>query len=97
MKTAAASKKRFKVWLTRLAMTSGVKVAEGEISDSDPNGDSIRVFGCTWHHNAHGEGRDWHRTREAAVARVEVMRTAAIKVAKRKLDKLTTMRVEVPE
>ncbi len=85
------SAKRFKVWLTKYALTQGVFLKDVEDCGDDMVADRGKYTACY-----HGEGRDWHRTRESALRRVEEMRAAAIKAAKRKLDKLTTMRIEVP-
>lgn len=84
--------KTFKAWITKYALTQGVFVRKVEDHGNDMVVDKLDYYACY-----HGEGRDWHRTRESAIARVEEMREAAIAAATRKLDKLTTMRVEVPE
>lgn len=82
-----------KAWITKYALTQGVFVQNVEHEGDGMVSDKSSRFAAYYH----GEGHDWHRTRESAVRRVEEMRTAAIKAAQRKLDKLTTMRVEVPE
>lgn len=88
------SKKTFKAWITKYALTTGVTVCK--VEQHHQFNSLVSEVSKPWGPNYHGEGRDWHRTRESAIARVEEMRTAAIKAAQRKLDKLTTMRVEVP-
>ena len=75
-----------KVWITKYALSQGIFAVEG-----DPVGDGLFRPAGEWHHY-HGEGKEWHRTLESAVARAEEMRKAKIaSLAKqiRKLDKLT--------
>lgn len=40
----------------------------------------------------HGEGRDWHRTRESAVKRAEIMRTKKIASLQKKIAELKALR-----
>ena len=77
-----------KVWITKYALTAGIKEIEVEHSDDFP--DIVSVHG----HNACycGEGLDWHRTYEAAVARAEEMRLKKIESIKKQLAKYEKMR-----
>jgi hypothetical protein len=78
---------RFRAWITKYALTRGVGVAVVEDC-----GDGLVRIGAYYL----GEGREWHRTRESAVKRVEDMRAAKIASLKRKIEKLKTP-IEVPE
>lgn len=72
-----------RIFATKYALTAGIQEVEGEISSNGlfcENGLYGRFF--------HGEGRDWHRTREAAVRRANQMRIAKIASLKKQLAKL---------
>ena len=42
----------------------------------------------------HGEGKDWHRTKDSAIKQAEEMKQAKIKSMKKQLDKLENMKFE---
>ncbi len=79
----------FTVWITKYALTSGIEKAQAKETSTPSmiekcNGGLQPYF--------HGEGRDWHRTRESAIARAKAMRAAKIKTLTasiRKLEKMT--------
>ena len=77
-----------KVWITKYALTSGIKELEVEYSADFPD----MVMGKAWNDYYHGEGREWHRTYESAVARAEKMRLKKIESLKRQLVKYEKMR-----
>lgn len=85
------SKKHFRAWITKYALTSGVFVADAEVSDT-----SDRMI-CVKGHYYHGEGRDWHRTRESAIDRVREMRVAKLTSLHKQIAKLEAAEIEVPE
>ena len=76
---------KFKAFITKYAMTQGILEREvevcAEVSTQMVKGTG--VFECY-----HGEGRDWHRTREGAVARAEEMRRKKIASLKNTIKKL---------
>ena len=85
-----------KVWITKYALTEGISVEEGELSETSP---SMFCYGDRAGYSqqyAHGEGKDWHRTPEAAEARAEVMRQAKIASVKKSLAKLERMTFKAP-
>jgi tRNA G10 N-methylase Trm11 len=70
-----AERPTFKAWITRYALTSGIREIVAEethlasmISDINQS-----------HIHYHGEGKDWHRTHEGAVKQAGKMRVAKIK------------------
>lgn len=73
-----------KVWITKYALTKGLY--EMEVVKVSEDGDS--VYGKAWYDVFHGEGKDWCRTREAAVQRAEEMRTRKINNLKKKISEL---------
>lgn len=72
-----------KVWITKYALTSDIKEMEAEQSEDFPD----MVTGKAWNGNYHGEGREWHRTYESAVARAEEMRLKKIESLKKQIAK----------
>jgi hypothetical protein len=75
-----------KIFCTRWCLTAGIEEMEAEsvpqngmVTVKRPNGGSLYI---------HGEGRDWHRTREQAVARANVVRVKKIAAVKKQLAKL---------
>lgn len=77
-----------KVWVTKYALTSGVFIKRAEIE-----GGMAAVEGgfCG---RAHYHGSDWHRTRAAAIARVQEMRDAELKRLEKKRLALLMLDVE---
>lgn len=68
-----------KVWVTKYALTSGIKELEVEYSKETPS----MVVGKAWDEYYNGEGREWHRTYESAVAWAEEMRLKKIESLKK--------------
>lgn len=76
---------RFTAYITKYALTSGIKQVEVEdCFDSAP--DMIREVAERFPAYYHGD--DWHRTREEAVQRAEEMRKAKIASVKKQLARL---------
>lgn len=71
-----------KVWITKYALSSGIKELDVEQCDSP---DMVR--GNSWNDIYHGEGREWHRTYESAVARAEEMQLKKIKSLRKQIEK----------
>ena len=78
-----------KLYITKYALASGIKEIEGEISKDDQCVNGRGLWGYF-----HGEGREWHRTREAAIARAEDMRKAKLQSLKRAIYRLENMTFE---
>lgn len=78
-----------KVWITKYALTEGIREADVDQPSAEPSmvveepksNDRYRQY-------FHGEGREWHRTREAAEAKAEQMRQAKIASLKKQIAKL---------
>jgi hypothetical protein len=77
-----------KVWITKYALSSGIREEEAEICE-DVNVEMIRVGKQVTMCSEYFHGEDWHRTREGAVARAEKMREKKIASLKKKIEKLT--------
>lgn len=72
-----------KVWITKYALTSGIIEINGEITDSG----SVFDMGSSHPTYYHGEGKDWHRTKESAIAKAEEMRKKKIVSLKKQIKK----------
>lgn len=82
-----------KVWITKYALTQGVFCVEGRPVET---GTDMLAYGPR---NAsryvHKEGRDWHRTLEAAMTRAEQLRQTRIAALTRQLAQVTKMKIRV--
>ena len=80
-----------KVWITKYALTDGIIENDAEVCiDTDATGNMIvcdRVY-------FHGEGREWHRTKESAIQKAEEMRQKKIASLKKQIEKLEGMKFE---
>lgn len=73
-----------KVWITKYALTDGIK--ELEVKQSEEYPDMVKG-GLEYDSYYHGEGREWHKTYESAVARAEEMRLKKIDSLKKQIAK----------
>lgn len=77
-----------KVFITKYALSTSIfersveDCGDGMVKDLES---SLPAF-------YHGEGREWHRTQEAAFARAEEMRVAKIKSLQKQISKLEKLR-----
>lgn len=76
-----------KIWNSKYALTEGLIEQEGE-----EVGNSMVKVGSLQY--LHGEGKEWHRTRESAAARAEVMRKAKIASVQKQLARLEALRFD---
>lgn len=75
-----------KVFITKYALTVGIQEINGELY-----AEGRAVMWGAYHESAHGEGKDWHRTRDGAVARAKLMRDKKIIAMKARIAKLEKM------
>ena len=79
-----------KAWITKYALTKGILVIEGEPS----NGATDMFVGSKDNEHGfifpyfHGEGKEWHRTPEAAVQRAIKMKADRLHSLHRSIAKL---------
>lgn len=85
----------FTVWITTYALTTGITRHSARISHIPSMVEIIHERSLKQY--AHGEGKDWHRTREGAVARAEEMRKAKIASLRKSIAKLEKMTWDAPE
>ena len=76
-----------KIWNSKYALTEGLIEQDGE-----EVGDSMVKVGRLQY--LHGEGKEWHRTRESAAARAELMRKAKIASVRKQLARLEALRFD---
>ena len=79
-----------KVWITKYAMTSGIKEIECEDCENGAVKETENPFPKFYH----DEGKEWHRTKESAIQKAEEMRQKRIKSLKKQIEKLERMRFE---
>lgn len=81
------------VWITKHALTQGIEEKKAKIDEADKNmikiykNDVISEF-------YHGEDKDWHKTKEAAIKRAKEMRDRKIKNLEKQIEKLKNMKFE---
>ena len=79
-----------KVWITKYALTKGILEIECvKIGDA-----GVREVGNSFPTYYHGEGNEWHRTKESAIKKAEEMRQKKIESLKKQIEKLEKMRFE---
>ncbi len=78
-----------KVFVTKYALTLGIIEIEAETCDS-VNPDMIKDINRK-HDYYHGEGREWHRSRETAIFKAQAMKEAKIKALNKQLEKLNKL------
>ncbi len=83
----------FTAWVTRHALTEGIKVVEAELI-SDISDNMITYDSGAGKQYAHGN--DWHRTSEAAMARAEEMRRTKIASLRKSLERFERLTFAVP-
>lgn len=83
-------------WISKYAISQGIFTVEIEDpSDAHDNMLVIRAQGKIGHTQYyHGEGRDWHRTKDSANKKAETMRIAKITSLKKQIVKLDKMKFE---
>lgn len=83
-----------KVWITKYALSSGIQTYDNAKVCTNVSMDMIEIpkqSSVDLAMHFHGEGKDWHRTEEAAKVRAEEMRFAKIASVKKQLNKLEQM------
>lgn len=81
-------KRKIKVFITKYALTDGIKEATvTECGDNMVTDDSMTYPACY-----HKEGRDWHLTKESAVARANKMRDDKIKSIAKQSARIAALR-----
>ena len=82
-----------KVWITKYALTDGILEKECVECGNGTDG-MIREKENSYPVYYHGEGKDWHRTKESAIKKAEEMRQKKIENLKKQIKKLERMRFE---
>ena len=80
-------------YITKHALTQGIEKEQGRVCEAG-GGSMIECHPVGYSAYYHGEGREWHRTREAAIKKAEEMRLAKIKSIKKSLAKMEALRFE---
>lgn len=75
--------------------TSGIRTIEMHQNESYPNMVKVLWPGKRMYAFIHGEGKNWHRTKESAIARCEALRVKEIQKLQVKLDKLLNQKFEI--
>ena len=85
-----------KVWITKYALS--LNVFEMEADEPDERAPSMIVgTGAYRLSYFHGEGQEWHRTRDSAISKAEEMRKAKIASLKKQIEKLEKLKFSASE
>ena len=76
------------VWISKYALTQNIYLETVEQNVSNTS----MVYRENSSANFHGEGREWHRTQEGAIAKAEQMRQRKIASLKKSITKLEKMK-----
>lgn len=76
-----------KVWITKYAISSGILEKEARENENFPG--MITTDDGSYFH---GEGKDWTRTKEEAIAIAEKMKAKKIESLKKQIKKLENMK-----
>jgi len=79
-----------KVWVTKYALTEGIRELDVEIYEDTLSIVSYR--GGYLVEYFHGEGKDWHKTEDAAKTRAEQMRVKKIQALKKSITRLEAIK-----
>lgn len=79
-----------KVWISKYALTQGVYEIEAEDCFATAPG-MITETGSRYATYFHGEGKDWHRTRDGALLKAERMRAAKIASLRKQISRIEKM------
>lgn len=81
-----------KVWITKYALTQGI--IEKKARECGEGFDGMVKTEEKYPAYFHGEGKEWHRTKESAIKRAEEMRQKKIESLKKQIKKLEVMTFE---
>ena len=84
-----------KVYITKYALTSGIEIVKVNIYSNTPS--LVRYNTGGFDQYAHVEGREWHRTAEAAIKRAEEMRVAKIKSLHKSIARIEKLKFDIEE
>lgn len=76
------------IYVTKYALTDGISVEAGR----DCGNGMVERLAEEWKYSPYLQGKDWHRTMDAAVKRAEEMRVAKIKSLEKQIAKLRALK-----
>lgn len=79
-------REEFDVWIAKYALTRGILKGLARVTQTSDTMIEVESLGS--HAYFHGEGRQWHRTRDGAIAKARGMRDAKIKALNKQIAKL---------
>ena len=86
----------FMAWVTSYALITGILVGSAEVSSDTPHIIKFSRHGTNTRLLAFGEGREWHRTPEAALLRAEEIRRNKIESLKKEITRIEAITFVVP-
>jgi hypothetical protein len=77
-------------WISKYALSHGIFSVEAEEPTENMVVERAKELGCDAYY--HVEGRDWHRTKEAANKKADAMRVAKIASLEKQIGKLAKLK-----
>lgn len=86
---------QFKVWITKYALSSGIRVEMAELSAVSDSMITVRADPLRKWQTETFHGSDWHRDEQSAIAKCELMRKKKISSLEMQLAKLKKLEFKV--
>ena len=80
------------IYVTKYALTTGIIKHDAEVTNDMAVVHEPNSFGMYFH----GEGKDWHKTKESALERAEEMRIRKLQSLDKQTKKISAMIFEAP-
>lgn len=77
-------------YITKYALTEGILELRVELVGDN----MVKCTTSTYPQYFHREGRDWHRTKESAIARAEVIRATKLKSIEKQIKRIKELRFD---
>lgn len=81
-----------KVYITKHALTQGIEEKEAKTCEDINHPDMISILNVRYNEFYHKEGKEWHKTKEAAIQKAEEMRIKKIKSLEKQIEKLKELK-----
>jgi len=77
-----------KVWITKYALTSGIRETDGTVGENCPSMICVKPIETAFAMTEYFHGSDWHTDKESAIKRAKEMQAAKIKSIEKAIAKI---------
>lgn len=82
------------VWVTKYCLTGGIEYIQIETTHSPDYVQEARPGTVSYPRDFHGQGKDWHISKESAVTKAEDMRVKKIASLRKQITKLEKIKFD---